>query len=281
MAPPPGPPGEERDPIQKDAEENDSAVDDTEDLDDDLAQLQQTISNERRAAQNSQGHGIGDLLPFPFAPNIRPLTISDLESCVALENAAFRNPQHRCSSEKLDYRLTTCSELSMGVFCTVVPSAIADTGFDLSTIHTAHPVETSRDDGAVSVLMAHIIATRSHDTVVTDKAMDYPRDYASVKTKTRSELGNQEDGRTLCIHSLAVHPKLQGVGLGKLIMKSYLQQVKNSALSERVALICQHYLVNYYKRFGFTHAGPSRAAFGGGGWEDMTLEFGGSSTAEN
>ncbi|KAI1265551.1 polyamine acetyltransferase, variant [Xylariaceae sp. FL1019] len=280
MAPPPG---EDRDPVEKDAadDDDDDAVDDTEDLDDDFAKLQQTISNERRAALNSQAHGIGDLLPFPFAPNIRPLTISDLESCLALENAAFRNPQHRCSREKFIYRLTACSELSMGVFCTIVPSAIADTGFDLSTMHTAHPVETSRDDGAVSVLMAHIIATRSHEAVVTDKAMDYPRDYASVETKPPSELGNQENGRTLCIHSLAVHPKLQGVGLGKLIMKCYLQRVKNSALGERVALICQDYLVNYYKRFGFTHAGPSEAAFGGGGWQDMTLEFGGSSTAEN
>lgn len=34
-------------------------------------------------------------------PYTRPLTISDLDSCVALENAAFQNPAERCSPEKV------------------------------------------------------------------------------------------------------------------------------------------------------------------------------------
>ena len=34
-------------------------------------------------------------------PYTRPLTVSDLDSCVALENAAFENPQERCSPEKV------------------------------------------------------------------------------------------------------------------------------------------------------------------------------------
>lgn len=50
--------------------------------------------------------------------------------------------------------------------------------------------------------------------------------------------GHREGGRTICVHSLAVSPKLQGCGLGKLIMKSFLQQMKNLG-AERVALICQ------------------------------------------
>ncbi|KAI1321993.1 hypothetical protein F5Y16DRAFT_387935 [Xylariaceae sp. FL0255] len=261
---------------------NDAAVDDTEDLSDDFVEMQKTISNERRREKNAHGHGISDLLPFQFAPNIRPLTISDLESCVALENAAFANPNHRCSKEKFEYRLTSCSELSMGVFCTVVPAKAHAESFDMDTLGTARPVETGRDDGAVSMLMAHIIATRSHDDVVTDDAMGLPlpqhsggsSDEKGVEQRQRQRLGNQESGRTLCIHSLAVHPKVQGVGIGKLILKAYLQQVKNSDLADRVALICQEYLINYYKRFGFTHAGPSKASFGGGGWHDMTFQLG-------
>lgn len=51
--------------------------------------------------------------------------------------------------------------------------------------------------------------------------------------------GHREGGRTICVHSLAVSPKLQGCGLGKLIMKSFLQQMKNLG-AERVALICQN-----------------------------------------
>jgi hypothetical protein len=47
-------------------------------------------------------------LPFltTFSPNIRPLTISDLESVIALENAAFPNPEHRASPEKASPRTT-------------------------------------------------------------------------------------------------------------------------------------------------------------------------------
>jgi hypothetical protein len=33
-------------------------------------------------------------------PYTRPLTISDLESCVVLENAAFTNPEERATREK-------------------------------------------------------------------------------------------------------------------------------------------------------------------------------------
>ncbi|KAI1180746.1 hypothetical protein F4777DRAFT_573975 [Nemania sp. FL0916] len=229
------------------------AIDDSEDLPDDFVELQKTRSSERRR-RLSKTHGVQDLLPFPFSPLIRPLAISDLESCFV-------------------YRLTACPELCMGVYCTVVPSKAE--GWEIDTLSTAHPVETGRDDGAVSVLLAHIIATRSHDRIVTDESMDYPRDYqetrANGSNKNKSRLGHQETGRTICIHSLAVHPKLQGVGVGKLILISYLQQIMSSALADRVALICKDYLVSYYTRFGFSHLGPSEAKFSGGGWHDMAL----------
>ncbi|KAI1160141.1 acyl-CoA N-acyltransferase [Nemania serpens] len=258
----------------------DDAIDDTEDLADDVANVRKTLSCERRRRQSRQTHGIQDLFPFPFSPLIRPLTISDLESCVALENAAFANPAHRSTREKFIYRLTECPELCMGVFCTVVPSKTK--GWEIDTLHTAHPVETGRDDGAVSVLLAHIVATRSHDDVVTDEAMDYPDAYKTAKSNKsdndgddddRPSVGHQDTGRTVCIHSLAVHPKLQGVGMGKLIVKAYLQQIKSSEIADRVALICQEYLVNYYKRHGFTHVGPSKANFSGGGWHDMAFDL--------
>lgn len=117
--------------------------------------------------------------------------------------------------------------------------------------------------------------------------MDYPRDFRTARPNT-SGLGHQESGRNVAIHSLAVHPKLQGCGLGKLIMKSYMQQINNSGTADRLSLIAQEvsvveqeiflrphpkyalqYLVNYYVRFGFKNKGPSKATFGGGGWNDM------------
>ncbi|KAI1379411.1 acyl-CoA N-acyltransferase [Hypoxylon crocopeplum] len=250
-----------------------TAVDDTEDLaDDDFAEIQKTKSygSRQKQSHSNKYSKVQELLPFPFCPNVRPLTISDLESCVALENAAFTNPEHRCTREKFEYRLATCPELCIGLFCTVVPGNAKS--FEIDTLPPSHPVETGRDDGARTVLLAHIIATRSDGRVVTDAAMDYPRDFRTSKRNT-SGLGHQDAGSTVCVHSLSVHPKLQACGLGKLIMKSYLQQLKNSAIADYCALICQEYLISFYKRFNFEHQGPSEAGFGGGGWHDMTLEI--------
>lgn len=67
--------------------------------------------------------------------------------------------------------------------------------------------------------------------------MEIPAGWRTSQGK-HVEKGHQEGGRTICVHSLAVSPKLQGCGLGKLIMKSFLQQMKSLG-AERVALICQ------------------------------------------
>ncbi|KAI0011273.1 polyamine acetyltransferase [Xylariaceae sp. FL0662B] len=257
---------------KKSIEDQEDAIDDTEDLPDNFVDIQKTISDSRRRQSHGK-KGISEILPFRYAPNIGPLTISDLESCTVLETAAFTNPKHRATKEKIEYRLLACPELSLGLFCTVVPANAG--GFEIDTLATARPVETGRSDGAVSVLMAHIIGTRSNDERVTEAAMDYPRDFRTNRRRntTGEGPGHLETGRTICLHSLAVHPKLHGCGLGKLIMKSYLQLIKNSRMADRVSLICQEYLINYYVRFGFKHLGPSQAKFGGGDWHDMTFEL--------
>lgn len=260
-------------------EDSDSGAIDDGDGDDEFVMIQRSISAKRREAKgNCPDTRLQELLPFPFAPNIRPLTISDLQSCVALENAAFPHPEHRATPEKFEYRLTTCPELSLGIFCTVVPDHAKD--FQVETLAAAHPVETDRPDHAVSVLLAHVIATASDSAVVTDKDMSIPGDWRAAHGK-KAEVGHQEGGRTVCIHSLAVSPKLHGCGLGKLIMKSYLQQINNSSAADRVALICQDYLVSYYERFGFKHQGESKAEFGGGGWHDMIFDFASSDKPPN
>ncbi|RYP49133.1 hypothetical protein DL768_005130 [Monosporascus sp. mg162] len=248
----------------------DDAVDDSEDLDDDYVEVQKTISGGRRRQSRSL---VQEILPFTFSPLIRPLTIRDLECCIALENAAFTNPEHRCSREKFEYRLSICPELSLGVFCTIVPSVAEERGFEIDTLETAKEVETARPNHAKSVLFAHIVSTKSDGVVVTDKDMDYPRDW-KTRAPNASDVGHKEAGRTICLHSLAVHPKLQGCGLGKMLMKAYLQQIKNSGVADRISLIAQEDLVKYYAKHGFQNLGPSKATFGGGGWYDMTIEIG-------
>ena len=82
--------------------EADQAVDESSDVDGDFAALQKLLSQKRRAAKDSPELRLQKALPFvgTFSPNIRPLTINDLASCIELENAAFPNPEHRASPQK-------------------------------------------------------------------------------------------------------------------------------------------------------------------------------------
>lgn len=118
----------------------------------------------------------------------------------------------------------------------MVPSQVK--GWDIETLRHARPVETDRADGAVSVLLAHIISTRCRGDVVSDADMDYPRDWRTRGGRC-ADVGHQESGRTVAVHSLAVLPRLHGCGVGRMIVKSYLQQMNNSGLADKVALICQ------------------------------------------
>lgn len=162
------------------------------------------------------------------------------------------------------------------------------------TLLTSLPVETNRTNNTKSVLLAHIIATASDSMVVTDKQMSVP-----PKCKgSRGKLGHVEGGKTICLHSLAVAPKLQGAGLGKMVHTAFLQRMKAIG-AERVGLLCQDVrlsmhqnnrfalrakastdiaeqcLLTYYERFGYKHMGQSNAKFGGGGWHDMVFDLAG------
>jgi len=99
MPSPPGPPKAPA--ITASPKNTDEAIDDVEELDGDFVKLQKTRSQKRRAAKNISETRINKVLPFAFSPNIRPLCVSDIESVVALENAAFHDPQHRATREKV------------------------------------------------------------------------------------------------------------------------------------------------------------------------------------
>jgi GNAT superfamily N-acetyltransferase len=130
------------------------------------------------------------------------------------------------------YRLTKCPELSLGLFCTATP----DSNYPSESLKAARPVETGRKNGALSVLMAHVVSTLSNDPVVTDNAMDYPRDWNSGNAGPK-HIGHQDGGRTVCLHSLAVLPEFQHRGLGRIILTAYIQQMNGAGIADRIAII--------------------------------------------
>ncbi|KAH0433633.1 acetyltransferase [Colletotrichum camelliae] len=262
-------------PVGQSAAASDCAIDDSDDGDESYVEAQRFRSEQKQKRPQTHSLRVQEIFPVHFSPLVQPLTSSSVESCVVLENAAFPNPDHRATREKFEYRLSTCSDICSGIFCSIVPSEAKDKDFALETLPVANPVETGRANGAVLALCAHVVSTLGNGPVVTDADMSYPVNWRDQESSKSSGLGHQVMGRTVCLHSFAVAPKLQGCGLGKLMMKSYLQQINNSGVADRVALICQDYLVTYYKRFGFRHLGESRASFAGGGWNDMVIDLAG------
>lgn len=102
--------------------------------------------------------------------------------------------------------------------------------------------------------------------------MELPLDWPS-SAKTNGSRGHQEQGRTLAIHSLAALPEFKGRGLGKIVMKSYIQRMESSGIADRIALLTHDPLVGYYEAFGFQNRGKSELSFGGGGWNNMVYEI--------
>jgi GNAT superfamily N-acetyltransferase len=82
-------------------------------------------------------------------------------------------------------------------------------------------------------------------------------------------IGHQEEGRTIALHSLAVAVEHQNKGLGSVLMKAYIQRIKDSKIADRIALLAHDHLVGFYEGVGFTDMGPSACTFGGGGWNNL------------
>lgn len=138
---------------------------------------------------------------------------------------------------------------------------------DIVTAETSAPVYSGAPERK-SVLLGHIVATKTTNSTVTDDDMNIP-----THDQPDPKLGHKEEGRTICIHSLAVLPQYQKRGLGKTLTKAYLQRIESHDVADRVALLAHEEMVPFYESLGFENRGKSEAKFGGGGWNDMVREL--------
>ena len=138
----------------------------------------------------------------------------------------------------------------------------------IPTAATAAPV-SSGDPERKSILLGHILATKTTNPTVKDNDMQIP----SSDDTSDARIGHQEDGKTICIHSLAILPDYQKRGLGQTLMKAYMQRIESHAVADRVALLAQDHLIPFYENLGFVNMGKSAATFGGGGWNDLVKEL--------
>ncbi|KAK0248932.1 hypothetical protein LTR91_003606 [Friedmanniomyces endolithicus] len=210
-------------------------------------------------------------------PYTQTLSLSDIESCILLEEATFP-PEERCTREKFNYRLRHCGELSLGIFTSLTDSTVP-------TAATASPVYSGAPKRK-SVLLGHIIATKTTNPTIKDEDMAVPSSPNPTNTTDPSDppaappapappapAGHKEEGRTLAIHSLAILPAYQRHGLGRTLLQAYLQRMESHAIGDRAALIAHEALVPFYERFGFVNQGRSGVEFAGGGWWDLVREL--------
>lgn len=116
------------------------------------------------------------------------------------------------------------------------------------------------------------MSTKTIGPTVTDESMDVAPNW-KMKPSNTSIHGHREDGRTIAIHSLSVLPVFQGRGLGKTIMKSYLQRMETSGIADRVALLAHDHLLEMYEGMGLEGKGKSDVRFAGGGWNNVVWEI--------
>lgn len=202
-------------------------------------------------------------------PFVQLLNIGDVDDCDWLEHAAF-DPIEAASREKIEYRLKTCGELCSGLFTSGYATSEGAIGEivkkrDFVSIDSA-------DTDRKRILLGHIISTKANSEVVTDDSMDYPKDWRT-KYQLAPSIGHNEDGRTVCLHSLCIHPDFAGQGFGHVLLKSYVQRIRDSGIASRIALLCRERLIGFYEKAGFKKVGPSKCQYGGGNWFDMVLDF--------
>ena len=138
---------------------------------------------------------------------------------------------------------------------------------NIATAETASPVYSGAPERK-AVLLGHIVSTKTTNPTVTDDDMNFPSSDAPDP-----KLGHKEEGRTVCIHSLAVLPEYQKRGLGKTLMMAYIQRMEAHGVADRLALIAHEELIPYYEGLGFENKGKSEAQFGGGGWFALVREL--------
>jgi hypothetical protein len=122
---------------------------------------------------------------------------------------------------------------------------VPGSGINAETLATGKPVETSRHNGAISVLIGHVVAAKTNEFIASDESMGVPEDWDSPHPKP-SNLGHQEAGRTIVIHSVAILPAFQGRGLGRVLMMAYMQQMNGAGIADRLALIAHDVSLNLW-----------------------------------
>ncbi|KAJ5217215.1 hypothetical protein N7468_010223 [Penicillium chermesinum] len=183
-------------------------------------------------------------------PLLRPLTPADVKSCTVVERAF---PEHeQCSEEKFIYRLNQTPELCLGLFIW----------------------EEGKEQ-----LIGHIIGMRVPTKEITEGSMHMPENWRERPSDQAyivdgQLIGNDPHGKTIAIHSVVISPQYQGNGVGKALVKAYIEFIKETQVdTDGIVLIAHDYLIKFYEGAGFVNHGLSACRFAGETWYDLVLDL--------
>ncbi|MFT6925660.1 MAG: ribosomal protein S18 acetylase RimI-like enzyme [Psychromonas sp.] len=85
-------------------------------------------------------------------------------------------------------------------------------------------------------------------------------------------IGHDPHGEHIVIMSVVIHPEYQGKSFTSLLMKHFINAMKEMNKTE-IYLICQTELINMYAKYGFVYLGESDSDHGGLSWHEMSLSL--------
>jgi len=83
-------------------------------------------------------------------------------------------------------------------------------------------------------------------------------------------LGHDSQGKNIVVMSVVVHPHYQKQGFVSLLMKKFIEDMKNLK-KEEIFFICKKELIPMYEKYGFKDLGESSSTHGGVAWNEMSL----------
>ncbi len=85
-------------------------------------------------------------------------------------------------------------------------------------------------------------------------------------------VGHDSSGKHIVIMSVVIHPDYQGKGYAGILIKNFIEKMKNLQKQE-VHLICQTSLIDMYAKYGFKYICESGSDHGGLSWHEMILDL--------
>lgn len=85
-------------------------------------------------------------------------------------------------------------------------------------------------------------------------------------------IGHDPQAPNVVIMSVVVHPKYQGKGYSSLLMKRFINDMKEMN-KKTIHLMCKERHIDLYKHFGYQYIKPSESDHGGMTWHEMVMKL--------